>query len=249
MNPWPDIHAKKAELDRLLARHPRACDHLEDWYAFELTYTSTVIEGNTLTRRDTALVLNEGITPANKRVREVDEMRDHQDAWRYACEVADEGEALGERTVKALHALLMRRTDPDEGGRYSRFERRIQGANVVFPAPLQVPPLMEAFGAWLREQVAGPEAAIEAHYRLVSIHPFSDGNGRTSRLLMNLMLRRAGYPPLLIDVDHRRTYLDALERRQTADDSHPYVRFMAERLAASLDDYIGTARDVREDTA
>ena len=247
MGLWADIRTKKAELDRLLARHPRATANLDDWYAFEVTYTSTVIEGNTLTRRETALVLNDGLTPANKRVREVEEMLGHREAYDFALAVARRGEPLGERTVKELHAILMRRVDAEEAGRYSAYERRIQGAPVVFPGPLQVPGEMEAFGAWLASQPAEPEAAVEAHFRLVSIHPFSDGNGRTSRLLMNLILAQAGYPPLLIDMDHRRAYLDALEARQTRDDPAPYEAFMRTRLAASMDDYIETARDVREE--
>ena len=249
MTPWPDIHAKKVELDRLLARHPRACDPLGPWYDVELTYTSNAIEGNTLTRQETALVVTEGLTPKSKPVRDVDEARDHWEALALARGHAASDAPFDEAFVQMLHAAVMRRTLPEEAGRYSQLRRRIAGASVVFPNPAKLPQLMDEFGRWLDAQGPEPEAAVEAHWRLVAIHPFSDGNGRTSRLLMNAMLFRAGYPGLVVAPEHRVDYIEALNERHMSGDAAPYVRFMAERLAASLDDYIDTARDVREDSA
>lgn len=243
MTVWDDITERKKDLDRLLREKPQALRGIVEWYAFEVTYTSTVIEGNTLTRPETVAVLNEGRTPANKRLREIDEMRDHEDAYHLAMAIARSSEALGERTVKTLHAALQRRTDPDEAGLYSSHERRIKGSDKVFPSPLQVPPLMEAFGAWLSDQPAQPRPAFDAHYRLVAIHPFSDGNGRTSRLLMNLMLARGGYPPVLIDLPERSEYLSAIVARDADPDDHALADFLAVRLLLSLDSYVSAAKE------
>lgn len=249
MTPWPDIRTKKAELDRLLARHPRVCDHLDAWYDVELTYTSNAIEGNTLTRQETALVVTEGLSPKSKPLRDVDEARDHWEALALARRRAATDALFGEAFAQALHAGVTRRTLPDEAGTYSKHRRRVAGASVVFPNPAKLPQLMTEFGDWLSQQPADPEAAIEAHWRLVAIHPFSDGNGRTSRLLMNAMLFRAGYPGLVVGPDHRIDYIEALNERHMSGDAEPYTTFMAGRLSAVLDDYIETARDVREEEA
>jgi len=108
---------------------------------------------------------------------------------------------------------------------------------VVFPNPMKIPDLMEEFGQWLSEAAASAEAAIEAHLRLVSIHPFSDGNGRTARLLMNLLLTKDGYPPLVVRPEDRADYLDSIEKYQLHEDAADYQAFMLDRLNASLDDY------------
>jgi Fic family protein len=97
---------------------------------------------------------------------------------------------------------------------------------------------MEEFRRWLAGAPASVESALEAHLRLVSIHPFSDGNGRTARLLMNLLLLKAGYPPLVVRPEDRPDYLEAIEKHQLHDDASDYQTFMLRRLDASLDDYL-----------
>jgi Fic family protein len=114
---------------------------------------------------------------------------------------------------------------------------------VIFPNPLTTPKLMEEFGAWLSSAPSTPEGAFEGHYRLTAIHPFSDGNGRTARLLMNLMLIRGGYPPVTVRPEDRKTYLDALERGSLADDLRPFQSFMHERLDATLGEYLSALQE------
>jgi Fic family protein len=97
---------------------------------------------------------------------------------------------------------------------------------------------MANFAAWLAGASATAQTAFEGHLRLVSIHPFDDGNGRTARLLMNLLLLRAGYPPLVIGPEERPAYLDALEKAQADGDRAAYDAFMAERLLAGLDQFL-----------
>lgn len=100
------------------------------------------------------------------------------------------------------------------------------------------PALMEDFGNWVAENTPSPETAFAAHLRLVSIHPFSDGNGRTSRLLMNLMLMKSGYPPLVIRPEDRAEYFETLEKYQLAGDASDYQVFVATRLDKALDDFL-----------
>jgi Fic family protein len=125
----------------------------------------------------------------------------------------------------------------------ARFRVRIAGAPVIFPNPLKIPQLMEEFGAWLSSASSTPQGAFEGHFRLTAIHPFGDGNGRTARLLMNLMLIRTGYPPVAVRSEDRKTYLDALERGSLADDLGPFQGLLHERLEATLEEYVSALRE------
>src|SRR5205807_6009541 len=116
--------------------------------------------------------------------------------------------------------------DSEEAGRYRRRQRVIAGSPLVLPTPAEIPALMGDFVAWLSTASVGAETAFAAHARLVAIHPFSDGNGRTARLLMNLLLLRAGYPPVVIGPEHRAAYIDALQALQRCDDAKPYERLI-----------------------
>src|SRR5260370_14648997 len=102
---------------------------------------------------------------------------------------------------------------------------------------------MEELGAWLSAAAPTPAAAFEGHFRLTAIHPFGDGNGRTARLLMNLMLIRAGYPPIAVRPEDRKTYLDALERGSLAEDLRPFQTVMHERLSPTLAEYLGAVHE------
>src|SRR5205085_354149 len=150
------------------------------------------------------------------------------------------GEPVREIDIREIHRLVVGRADPDEAGRYSAHQRTIAGSPLLLPSPAQIAPLMGDFAAWLAAAPPDPESAFEAHARLVAIHPFSDGNGRTARLLMNLLLMRAGYPPVVIGPEHRAAYIDALQALQLRGDPGPYGQFMAERLEASVDHHLET---------
>lgn len=234
-----DIAERKARLDRLRPRAPGALAPLERWYDVELTYASNAIEGNTLTRAETALVIEKGATVGGKRLRDHLEALDHHAALARARALAAGGAPLGEATVRELHGLVVARSQPEIAGRYSQFQRRIAGSATVLPAPVKIPGLMAAFGDWLEAAPATWRTAFAAHWRLVAIHPFSDGNGRTARLAMNVVLLRAGFPPVSIGPEERAAYIDALEIAGTKGDLAPYDRFMAGRLVAALDLYLG----------
>ncbi len=239
---WDTIKAKKQQLDNLRPLSQKSLKNLDDWYDVELTYTSNAIEGNTLTRMETAVIIEKGITIAGKQLKEHLEITDHYAALQYIREIAGETTPLSESDVRKLHQMVLAGSWKEEAGRYSRYPRRIKGSQVTFPNPVKIPELMEEFGAWLGGQHNTPQAAFEAHYQLVSIHPFSDGNGRTARLLMNLILLRAGYPPVSIGPEERVQYLQALEERQLHNKGENYEALMLQRLDNSLDQYIETAQ-------
>jgi Fic family protein len=181
------IAAEQADLHRLRPIPPEALARLEHYYDIELTYTSNAIEGNTLSAVETTLVVEKGITVAGKPLKDHLEALDHYDAIRYVRDLACHAAPITESDLRNLHRLVVQRSRPDIAG--------------------QIPPLMSDFAAWLKEQPDTPETAFTAHLRLVSIHPFNDGNGRSARLLMNLILIRAGYPPIAVRPEDRLGYI------------------------------------------
>src|SRR5271169_2054332 len=224
------IESRKSELDRLRPLSTVALAQLQKHYDVELTYTSNAIEGNTLTLRETAEVIEHGITVGGKSLRDHLEAIDHYEALLWMRELAASPSPLDETVVGELHRRIVARSQPGIAGIYSTLPRRIAGSPVVFPNPAKIPELMEEFGRWLSTASLDPETAFAAHFRLTAIHPFGDANGRTARLLMNLLLIRGGYPPVAVRPEDRKTYLDALERGSLAGDLRPFQSFMHERL-------------------
>jgi Fic family protein len=235
------IAAKKAELDRLRPRAPRGLRNLEHVHDLELTYTSNAIEGNTLTASETMLVIEQGITIGGKPLKDHMEAIDHYEAIRYVRKLAGQGTRLTEMNVRTLHGLVVRRSDPDLAGQYAdqgRFALTKSGRH-AFPSPSEVPALMGDFAKWLAGPPDTPETAFTAHRRLVEIHPFNDGNGRTARLLMNLVLLRGGYPPVAVRPEDRPAYLRALQ--QATPES--FDRLLHERLDATLAEYLSALKE------
>ena len=232
------VASAKARLDALRPLSGPGLAALSSWYDVELTYTSNAIEGNTLTRGETALVVEKGITIGGKPLRDHLEAVGHWDALEYARSLARQDRPVRETDIRQIHALVIGRIDPAEAGRHVGHQRLISGTALLPPAPAQVVPMMGDLGQWFGAAPATAGTAIAAHERLVSIHPFADGNGRTARLLMNLLLLRGGYPPVVIGPEHRVAYIDALEAFQVGGDPGPYRLFMTDRLQDSLDHHL-----------
>ena len=239
------IAAGKAELDQLRARASGGTSNFEHSQDLEITYTSNAIEGNTLTAVETTLVIEKGITVAGKPLKDHLEAIDHFEAIRYVRELARRATPLTEFDIRSLHRLVMLRSGPDIAGQYATQGRYVltEAGRHAFPSPAEVPALMGAFAAWLSTVSDTPSAAFDAHRRLVDIHPFNDGNGRTARLLMNLILLRCGYPPVSIRPDDRPAYIDALQQAQAGQGHEAFDRLLLERLNMALKDTIGAARD------
>ncbi len=188
------IADKKNQLDRLRPLPPEALSNLEHYYDLEITYTSNAIEGNTLSPVETTLVIEQGVTISGKPLKDHLEALDHYDAIRYVRELAREQMALTESDIRNLHRLVVQRSRPDIAGQYADLARyvRTETGRYEFPSPAEIPALMGDFAKWLNAAPDTPETAFTAHRCLVDIHPFNDGNGRTARLLMNLVLIRGG---------------------------------------------------------
>ena len=235
------VAAKKAELDRLRPLAPHGLDNLEHVQDLELTYTSNAIEGNTLTAAETSLVVEQGLTIGGKPLKDHLEAIDHHEAIGFVRALAMSSAALTEANIRNLHSLVVRRSNPDIAGRYADQPRYVltDAGRHAFPLPAVVPALMGDLSTWLSAAPATPETAFEAHRRLVDIHPFDDGNGRTARLLMNLILLRGGHPPVAVRPQDRPPYLAALQKAQTGGggDDH-FQHLLYERLESTLDEYI-----------
>jgi Fic family protein len=165
---------------------------------------------------------------------------DHYDAIRYVRELGRQTALLTEGDLRNLHRLVVQRSRPDIAGRYADLSRyvRTETGRHSFPSPMEIPPLMGDLAAWLRTELDTPETAFTAHRRLVDIHPFNDGNGRTARLLMNLILIRAGYPPVAVRPEDRMTYVRSLQEAQAGQGTESFDTLLYERLDATLREYL-----------
>lgn len=240
------IDAKREELEAL--RKSIRFDALADLdrtQRIDITYTSNAIEGNTLTAGETALVLEKGITVSGKPLKDHLEAVDHARALDWILDIGSRrADPITEADIRTLHSLVVAQSNPEIAGSYADRARFVNTEAGIhrFPAPLEIPSLMQSFAKWLAVEQDGPATAFEAHRRLVDIHPFNDGNGRTARLLMNLVLTRAGFPPIAIRPEDRPAYLAALEVAQAKGDNSAFERLLLLRLDLTLDLYIAAAR-------
>jgi len=201
------------------------------------TYTSNAIEGSTLTERETAALIEKGTTAGGKPLNDHLDALATMDAISIGRQIAREDRPFNLRDIREIHQAVVSKTRPEIGGEYAKGNRGIAGKDgFLFPGPEKIAPLMTDFGDWLQTAGRGPDNAISAHVQLVSIHPFADGNGRTSRILMNSMLERDGYPAVSIDpAKHRDEYIDALDAYSHTGDDYLFNRFIKERMVDSLD--------------
>lgn len=235
-----EIDALKAELDQL-----RKFDSYRIAEALELEYTfeSNRIEGNTLTLQETNLVVNDGLTISGKSMREHLEAINHTEAIGFMKSMVNQKHPIAERDLLQMHNLILRGIDSQYAGVYRNIQVRIQGSERVFPEPYLVAKEMETFFHWsttMAPTLHPVVRAAEAHQRLVNIHPFIDGNGRTCRLLMNLILLQNGYVIANIkgDTANRLAYYDALEAFHKSENSAPFHLFVAKNELECMQAYI-----------
>lgn len=236
-----EIDALKARLDTF-----RQYDSYRIAQALELEYTfeSNRIEGNTMTLRETDLVINEGLTISGKSMREHLEAINHQEAIAFIKDLMQRNTSLNEREVLSIHNLILRGIIPEDAGRYRKVQVMIKGSSHMPPQPYLVAKEMEDFFIWYetnKNKLHPIVLAAEMHERIVTIHPFIDGNGRTSRLVMNLILLQNGYIIANIkgDYDSRMQYYQALETAQTKNNKEDFILFIAQIEKESLERYIG----------
>ncbi len=213
--------------------------------ALELEYTfeSNRIEGNTLTLKETDLVINEGLTISGKSMREHLEAINHKDAIVYMKQLAEKNMRILAREVLGVHQLVLRGIDDVHAGKYRGVQVLIKGSLHVPPAPYLVPKQMEDYFLWYEancNKLHPVILAAEMHERLVTIHPFIDGNGRTSRLIMNLILLQHGFVIANIkgDSKSRMAYYTTLEQAQTTGNKEAFIQLVAEYELAALERYL-----------
>jgi Fic family protein len=234
------LEQKKTRLDALRPLPTAAVRRLNEQLIIEWIYHSNAIEGSTLTLRETQLILQTGLTIGGKSLREHFEVVSHRDAIEYVEALAASEAFVTAFEVRQIHKLVLAHVDDQNAGQYRALPVRIAGASHQPPDAWEVARCMVEWTDWLN----GPalalhpiERAAQAHHRLVAIHPFFDGNGRTARLVMNLLLMRDGYPPTVILRTNRQQYYRVLARAD-AGDTNPLVSFVGRAVERSLTLYL-----------
>ena len=229
-----EIETNKYKLNKIL-KDKNTKTEFNKWLKTELAYTSNAIEGNTLTRKETQLVIEENLTSSSKPLRNYIEAVNHAKAFCKILELIENNATFDEKAILDIHRTILIGLDDANAGFYRNCHVRISGSNTILPNPLKVPELMEDFYKWLSENINNePITAIMAHLKFVSIHPFTDGNGRTARLLMNALLLKYGYAPIIVRPNDRKKYLAAIESYQTKNDDEAYIKFMLRILNRSM---------------
>ena len=242
------IQLKKAQLDALRPLPFMAVKSIRDSLALEWTFHSNGIEGNTLTLQETKMVIEDGITIKGKSLREHFEAVNHQEAVEWIENLATTTEALSSRVILTVQGLILQKIDKEFAGRYRTGGVRISGANFVPPNAFKVEELMHELVEWANSVVDLPDVvkATIFHHRFVWIHPFFDGNGRTVRLISNLLLMRKGYPPAIILKNDRKKYYDALNQANQGNYAK-LLLLMMQSVERSLDIYLGSLNNTYDD--
>ena len=205
----------------------------------EYTYESNRIEGNTLTLQETALVIEKGLTIGAKSLREHLEAINHIHALDYVKELVQDKTPITETILLNIHKLVLQSIDNANAGTYRKVQVMISGVKYIPPQPYLIFKQMEDFFIWYNEYKDNLHPVLlsaELHERLVTIHPFIDGNGRTSRLLMNLVLLQHGYPIAILkgDTESRLQYYAALEQAQLHNNKQPFLKLIATAVKEAL---------------
>ena len=242
------IDSLKKELDALRPLKKEQVEGIKTMYDVELTYNSNAIEGSTLDYAETKIILLEGLTIGGKTTREHLEAINHKTAIDYIEEIVQKKTKNIKRTdVLAIHRIILRGIDDPNAGSYRAYDVYVNkggGEKHMFPAPNKIENLMDNFYLWLKENknMHPVLLAAEAHYRLVSIHPFIDGNGRGARLLMNLVLIQNGYPPAIIKMSKRKEYISTIQNTDEGN-MDEFYNFVADAELESLELYLDTVKN------
>lgn len=200
-------------------------------FSVEFTYDTQRIEGSTLTLRETAELLEHGVSPGAKPIADAKEAEAHDRLFRHMLDFKGD---LTQKEVLEWNWRLLKDTKPDVAGKVRRHGVGISGSRFAPPPPVELQPRLDAFFDWYRgsrRRMNPVELAALVHLRFVTIHPFADGNGRVSRLMMNFALHRGGYPMLNIEYSRRNSYYASLEKSQVGGDDRPFLNWFFRRYA------------------
>lgn len=244
------IEEKLKALNKLRPLSKTLLKKLREKFEIEMTYNSNAIEGNTLTLKETFLVIQYGLTVKGKPLKYHLEAKNHKDALEFLYDMIEHDKriTISEHLIKTLHSLIIQDIDKAIAGRYRNVDVQISGADHKPPSALDVPFKMQELIVWAREnqkKMHVVEFTALLHHKFVHIHPFEDGNGRTGRLFMNVFLMNYGLPMAIILKNDRDKYYRALA---LADFEKPraLVNFIAQSVIRSLNIYLDSLTDVRK---
>ncbi len=246
----------KQAIDTQKQHHPELWEMIQKKLRIQWTYDSNAIEGSTLTLGETLFFLQEGLTVEGKPFKDFLDAQNHAQAIELLFGIIHSQRPLTEGLIKEINALLLsgvthtpalgqdgqKVTKPATPGQYKHLPNHVlqsDGSIHRYTDPLHVTDEMESLVSWVNTHSADP-VIIGAifHYHLVRIHPFDDGNGRVARLLMNLVLIKAGYPPAIIQHSRRRAYLESLARAD-AGELEVFIGFVLESLETTMVGILG----------
>lgn len=234
-----DSYKQKISSARPLAKEE--LKSLDNYFRIGFTYSSNALEGNTLTISETKILLEDGLTVGGRPLKDCYEAVGHGAAYDFMLDMARQQDMnITEDTIKKLHHLFYQKVDTGQAGQYRSIQVYISGTEYVPPAPEEVPTLMKHLTDQLHssQSVLHPiELAAMAHKQLVDIHPFVDGNGRTARLLMNLILVNTGYGVVSIPPIWRNDYINALSASRQLNNIEPFSKLIAECVIETERDY------------
>lgn len=242
-----EIEKKRELLSAMRPLTPGEVERLSQEFVIDFTYNSNAIEGNTLTLKETALVL-EGMTIDQKPLKDHLEAVGHRDAFLYVQEIAKNEVELSEYVIKNIHALVLMNR-PEDKGQYRRIPVRIMGAYTEPVQPYLIEPKMRELLAVNEERkmrMTTVERIARFHLEFEGIHPFIDGNGRTGRLILNLELIRNGFPPINVKFTDRKRYYDAFDAFYRDDDAGAMIDLILEYVNARLDEYLSALGEINK---
>ncbi len=233
------IDELKLQLDKLRPLQPIELKQLKQYYKIGLTYSSNAIEGNTLTESETKVLLEDGLTTGGKPMVFHLEAKGHSDAFDFIYDIINKKD-IEESDILKLHQLFYYRIDDKNAGSYRQNKVFISGSDFIPPSPKEIAAKMTQFFKNLRTSQKEEHPVISAalaHKEFVTIHPFIDGNGRTARLLMNLMLIKEGYPIVIMPPILRTEYINALQSSNKGNDE-PFLELILNATIEALKDYL-----------
>lgn len=239
------LYEKKAMLQNSRPLPNIALQKIKEALSIEWTYNSNSIEGNNLTLRETQMVLREGITIKGKSLREHFEAKNHETALNFLYKLVNRDHLFNSKDILSLHELVLRSIEDDFAGRLRNAGVRIAGANFLPPNAQKVSGLLDELIQFVNTnplELNDIELATVFHHKFVWIHPFFDGNGRTVRLVMNLLLMRSGFPPAIILKNDRKKYYDALNSANKGNYSK-LALLMSQALERTLNIYLQALPD------
>ncbi|MDA3780676.1 MAG: Fic family protein, partial [Bacteroidales bacterium] len=226
-------------------------DKIRENFQVEMTYNSNAIEGNTLTKKETFWIISEGLTIKGKSLKEHLEVKNHKEALDFLYELNDVSKknTISEHLIKQIHSLVVKEADSDIAGVYRNGDVFISGSDHTPPSGFKVSGEMEKLIKWINKEKDNYhviELSAMLHHKLVAIHPFWDGNGRTARIIMNILIMHLGYPMTIILRNDRQRYYRVLSEADKGNYKN-LCEFLAQSVTRSLNVYLKTLKPSKKE--